>query len=230
MRLGGHKKRPTDAGRSDASRETTEHDNIATPPKLVSRRENRRSTLVSGRTIGERRERPETASERTAAREKVKKKQARRFISTVIFYIALAAIVIFAGIKIFSPRNEDEITESVSSDTIIVPYAPTIEVIDEAASATGGHLTSAMKEYIGQVEVDLREFGYVPTKAVIPNGAVREVDIYLDGYTGYIKLVTDRGAGVSAEDADRMLRYLASIDVHDFEYIDVRIDGKAYWK
>ena len=159
MKLGGHKKRPTDAGRSDASREATEHDSIATPPKLVSRRENRRSTLVSGRTIGERRERLETASERTAAREKVKKKQARRFISTVIFYIALAAIVIFAGIKIFSPRNEDELTESVSSDTIIVPYAPTIEVIDEAASATGGHLTSAMKEYIGQVEVDLREFG-----------------------------------------------------------------------
>jgi hypothetical protein len=76
----------------------------------------------------------------------------------------------------------------------------------------------------------LREFGYTPTRAVIPNGAVREVDFYLDGFTGYIKFVTDRGAGVSTEDADRMLHYLASIDVHDFEYIDVRIDGKAYWK
>ena len=229
MKLGGHK--TSDLEYLDAKNTATDKSAAPTPPKLVSRREHRRSTLVSGRTIGERRERLETASERTAAREKVKKKQTRRLMSTIVFYIALASLAIFVGIKLFSPREEEAgIDDSATSTTIVIPYAPTIEVVDEAASATGGHLTSTMKEYIGQVEVDLREFGYTPTRAVIPNGAVREVDFYLDGFTGYIKFVTDRGAGVSTEDADRMLRYLASIDVHDFEYIDVRIDGKAYWK
>lgn len=187
--------------------------------------------FTSGRTIGERRERLETASERTAARKKVKQKQTRRLVAAIIFYVALAALVIFFGIKIFSHSDYDESSsDDPTSTTIIVPYAPTIEVIDEAASATGGRLTSRMKEYIGQAEVDFRELGYAPVKAVIPNGTVREVDFYLEGVSGRIKLITDRGTGVSVEDADRMLRYLDSIDVHDFEYIDVRIDGKAYWK
>ena len=87
-----------------------------------------------------------------------------------------------------------------------------------------------MKEYIGQAEVDFRELGYQPIKAVIPVGSIREVDFYLDGYTGFIKMIIDRGTGVSVEDADRMIKYLADIDVSDFSYIDVRIEGKAYWK
>ena len=189
------------------------------------------SHFHQGRTIGVRREKLETASERTAAYKKVKQKQTRRFVATIVFYVALAALAIFIGIKIFSrPDNNEPISDTPASTTIIVPYTPTIEIVDEAASATGGHLTSRMKEYIGEAEADFRELGYVPTKAVIPNGAIREVDFYLESYNGYIKLITDRGTGVSVEDADRMLRYLASIDVHDFEYIDVRIDGKAYWK
>ena len=35
---------------------------------------------------------------------------------------------------------------------------------------------------------------------------------------------------VSVEDADRVIRYLASIGAGSFSYIDVRIEGKAYWK
>ena len=87
-----------------------------------------------------------------------------------------------------------------------------------------------MSEYIGQAEVDFRALGYTPVRAVLPAGAIREVDFYLEGYPGYIKLITDRGSAVSVEDADRMLRYLASIEATDFQYIDVRLDGKAYWK
>jgi hypothetical protein len=35
---------------------------------------------------------------------------------------------------------------------------------------------------------------------------------------------------VTVEDADRMIQYLEEEDETDYEYIDVRIDGKAYWK
>ena len=91
-------------------------------------------------------------------------------------------------------------------------------------------VTSRMKDYIGQAEVDFRALGLVPVKAVIPAGAIREIDFYLDGKTGFVKTTIDRGTGVSTEDAKRMLDYLESQGITDFEYIDVRLEGKAYWK
>ena len=87
-----------------------------------------------------------------------------------------------------------------------------------------------MNTYIARAEKDFRDLGYTPTKAIIPSGSIREVDLRLDGYTGFIMMTIDRGSAVSAEDADRMIRYLSGMGVSDFSYIDVRIDGKAYWK
>lgn len=198
-------------------------------PKLARRSEHRKSTLYSGRTIGEQREQLETASERIAIHEKAKRKKTRRIIFTIIVFLLLAASLVYLIIT-FINVHQGESGSGSDSGVVVFSYKPTIEIIDEDASATGGHLTSRMKEYIGQAEFDFRELGYVPIKAVIPTGAIREVDFYLDGYTGFIKMIIDRGTGVSTEDADRMIRYLESIGVADFEYIDVRIDGKAYWK
>ena len=186
------------------------------------------SAIRSGRTIGEQRERLETASERNAIHIKTKRLKRRRIILTVASFLMLFAFSVWL-ISRLTP-SPDETGNITTSTTVIVPYAPTIEVVDEDAATTGGRLTSRMKEYIGQAEVDLRELGYTPVRAVIPTGTIREVDFYLDSYTGFIKMTIDRGTGVSAEDTDRMLRYLASIGVTDFQYIDVRIDGKAYWK
>ena len=109
-------------------------------------------------------------------------------------------------------------------------YQPTIEIVDEDAAATSGKITSRMKDYIGQAEADFKALGYQPVRAVLPTGAVREVDFYLDGYTGFVKMIIDRGTAVSVEDADRLLRYLAGQGITNFEYIDVRLPHKAYWK
>ena len=127
---------------------------------------------------------------------------------------------------VFFEKREEVFPQTDNTEV----YAPTIEVIDEDAAATSGEITSRMSEYIGQAETEFREYGYKPIKAVLPTGSIREVDFYLDGYNGYIKMITDRGAGVSVEDADRMLRYLTGQGISDFNYIDVRISGKAYWK
>lgn len=182
--------------------------------------------MKSGRTIGERRERLETASERASLHKKVKFKKNMRLFITVVGFLLATALIIW----LFSTFSRSGEILPVVSETITIPYSPTIEIVDEDASATGGHITSRMKEYIGQAEADLRELGYVPVKAVIPTGTIREVNFYLEGHIGFIKMTIDRGTGVSAEDTDRMIRYLASIGVTDFQYIDVRIDGKAYWK
>ena len=43
-------------------------------------------------------------------------------------------------------------------------------------------------------------------------------------------MIIDRGTAVSVEDADRLLRYLAGQGITNFEYIDVRLPHKAFWK
>ncbi len=194
------------------------------PPKLSKRHLNKHSTIKSGRTIGERRERLETANERLEARKKVKKRQNRRIVLTVVGFLIFFAVAIFLIIKFVKQREQNE--SDTSTTAVVKTYAPTIEVIDH----NSGTITARMSEYIGQLESDLKSLNLVPIRAIIPNGAIREVDFYLDGYNGYIKTTIDRGAGVTAEDTERMLRYLKGIGVSDFEYIDVRIDGKAFWK
>lgn len=197
------------------------------PPKLARRKENRRSSLKSGRTIPGRREQLEKASERTAAHEKIRKKQTFRLVVTILGILLVFASIIGFGV-ILSKREsqEDQVSDSPSTT---VTYKPTIEIIDEDA-ISGSMVTSRMKDYIGQAEVDFRALGLVPVKAVIPAGAIREIDFYLDGKTGFVKTTIDRGTGVSTEDAKRMLDYLESQGITDFEYIDVRLEGKAYWK
>lgn len=197
-------------------------------PKLVNRRDHKKSTFTAGRTIGEKRERLETKRERAAAREKDKRKNRIRIISVTLGFIAMIAILIFLATSFLHREPEPELTPEPEPTT--ASYQPTIEIVDDSASATGGKITSRMENYIGMLESDLKGYGYTPTKAVIPVGSIREVHFYLDGYSGYLKTTIDRDAGVTAEDADRMLRYLGGQGIADFEYIDLRLDGRAFWK
>lgn len=197
------------------------------PPKLARRKENRRSNLKSGRTIPGRREQLEKASERAAIHEKIRKKQVFRLLVTAAGFILIIAVIVAFGLGL--SKRESDNSETGPSASPAVVYKPTIEIIDEDA-ISGGTITSRMKDYVGQAEVDFRAVGLVPIKAVIPKGAIREIDFYLEDKTGYIKTVIDRGTAVSVEDAKRMLNYLESQGINDFEYIDVRIEGKAYWK
>ncbi|MBR3322150.1 hypothetical protein IKG05_00705 [Candidatus Saccharibacteria bacterium] len=196
-------------------------------PELARRKMNRQSTFKMGRTIGEQREKLETRNERNAARKQDKKRQARRVFFTIIGFVALAGVLIFLCF-FFVGTGEPE---PIATPTEEAPMTsePTIDIIDEDASA-GSRITNRMRAYIGQAEQDFRDLGYKPIKAVVPSGSIREVDFYLDGYPGFIKLHIDRGTAVSVEDADRMLRYLTGQGISDFQYIDVRISGKAYWK
>lgn len=202
----------------------------STPPEptLARRSMNRNSTMKSGRTIGEAREKLETRNERAAARKKDKTKKIYR-VSFTSFAFVITAIALAVLFLIFI--NQDEpVIPVLDEPTSVEVFEPTIEIVDQDAGITSGKITSRMKQYVGQAESDLRELGYTPTKAVIPTGSIREVDIYLDGYTGFVKMTVDRASAVSAEDTDRLIRYLASNGINDFEYLDVRLDHQAYWK
>jgi len=195
------------------------------PPKLAKRRLNKHSHLKSGRTIASTRERPETTSERLEAKKKIKKRQTFRVGFTVVLFLIVIAVVVTLVIVFLKNRAENE--AETTPTTVVKTYKPTIEIVNE--NPVSG-ITTRMTEYIGQLEADLRDLSLTPVKHVVPAGAIREVDFYLDGYTGFIKTTIDRGSGVTAEDTERMLRYLKEQGIGEFTYIDVRIDGKAYWK
>ena len=198
---------------------------MSNPPKLARRKENRRSTVKSGRTIPAHREKMEKAAERIAAHEKIRKKQILRIVLTALGLAFVIGSIIWFGLSL-SNQETDNISDALPTAVI---YKPTIEIIDEDA-ISGGTITGRMKDYIGQAEFDFRALGLVPTKAVIPSGSIREVDFYLEGVSGFIKTTIDRGTAVSVEDAKRMLNYLDEKGITEFQYIDVRITGKAYWK
>lgn len=200
------------------------------PPKLVSRRENRQSTFKMGRTIGEKREKLETKNEREAARKKDKKRQDRRVVFVCLGFAALIAILFALAFICFGNGAPDTpVRPENPEEAVVVTTEPTIEIVDED-DTSGRHISSRMRSYIGQAEQDFRDLGYTPVKAVIPSGAIREIDFYLDGHPGFVKFTLDRDSAVSVEDADRMYRYLAEQNIADFSYIDVRLSGKAYWK
>ena len=188
----------------------------------------RSSRVVVGRTIGEKREKLETKNERAAARKKDKQKYWLRVTMVSLGFVILITILIILAIVFF--RQDSDQSPVATPEPVITEAEPTIEIVDASASTTGGKITSRMKSFIGLIEIDLKSYGYQPIKAVLPADSIREVDIYLDGYDGYFKTTTDRDAAVTAEDIDRMLRYLAEQGITSFEYVDVRIDGRAFWK
>lgn len=179
------------------------------------------SAFGVGRTIAEEREKLESSSERIAAREKAKNRQT---ISILTFVLGLMVIGVLAVIGVRSLMEEDDGTgESNSSSENLTISA---EVVDES----GAGITNRTKEFIAQVEKDLADLGYKVTRVAVPAGKRREIDVYVDGVQYYIKMNVDRGAGVSAEDTDRMIRYIASLPGIVPGYVDVRVEGKAYYK
>ena len=138
-------------------------------------------------------------------------------------------LVIVLGLLIHNFISQER-EEAAPEPTVVITkdYTPTIEITDESGSREG--ITNRMKEYVGMVESDFQDLGYKAVKAVLPTGSIREIDLYLDGHPGFIKMLIDRDAAISVEDADRMIRYLAGQGITEYTYIDVRIDGRAYWK
>ena len=113
--------------------EETQASPSTAPPKLARRKANRKSTMKLGRTIRGERERLETASERIAVHKKNKRQKTLRIAATIVG-LTIAIIVIVWFISLFMPKDT-KTDNSVTTITVSVPYTPTIEVVDEDASA-----------------------------------------------------------------------------------------------
>lgn len=175
--------------------------------------------LKRGRTIVAERERTETESERQQLWEK---ERSRKRLTVAIFVTVLVLVglaVVFVMRQVVNVTTQNGETEGPK-------YAPTVNIVDESGS---GYVTERMKEYVGMLEADLRDLGVKMTRAVVPAGKTREVDVYLEGRDEYYKCNLDRGTGVTAEDVVRMREYLVANGLTP-GYVDVRVEGKAYYK
>lgn len=183
----------------------------------MSRRDKDTGSMKVGRTIAQEWERQESESERLATRKKQKTRKILRLFS-VLAVIGILAVV--AGMEFNGWLDRREKIEAAKNTP-----QPTVEIIDESGSG----ITSRMKEYVAVIESDFSDLGYSVNRAIVPAGKNREIHLFLNGYGYYLKFNIDRGTAVSAEDADRMIRYLTERALTP-EYVDLRVEGKGYYK
>lgn len=175
-----------------------------------------------GKTIVGEREKTISESERFENR---KKNEHRKKLRVAIFIAIVGLILLTAGAVIYNlikVRENAENLNVISNDT----YKPTVEIVDEGGT---NYITEKMKSYVGKIERDFKDLGYTVTKAIVPSGKTREIDIYLDGRSEYYKCNLDRGTAETAEDAEIMIRYLITHNV-TATYVDVRVAEKAFYK
>jgi len=110
--------------------------------------------------------------------------------------------------------------------------APKLQIVDRSniPIAAGQAIASdTFLGFVGQLVGALHTRGYTVTRVEIPEATTRQVSIRLEHTSYYIKCLVDRSAGEQAEDISRVVRYLTRHHVTP-KYVDVRIEGKAYYK
>ncbi len=176
--------------------------------------------LKSGRTIAAEREQPLAESERLQEHKKTHKKHVFSVVVVAILMLGVAGGIYLTLYHLYVDNKE---IETVVEE---IKYSPTVPIVDEDSRA---QISTRMKEYIGKLERDFKDLGYQVEKVTLPTGTTRELYVDLAGYDLFIKVNLDRGSAVSTEDAMRMLKYLEEKDLHP-QYIDVRVEGKGYYK
>ncbi|MGV9002223.1 MAG: cell division protein FtsQ/DivIB [Candidatus Saccharimonadaceae bacterium] len=109
---------------------------------------------------------------------------------------------------------------------------PVVQIIDESGVSPEQGSTivgTRLLGFMGKVVAEAQGRGYTITKAVLPAGTTRQVDVYFDGIAPYVKYSIDRGAGEQTEDADRSLKFLQSHGT-TAQYIDVRVPNRAAYR
>lgn len=174
-----------------------------------------------GKTIGGEREKAISESERMLSR---KKEEKRKKFSVIIFFVILLFIAVLATGIIITALHERKKAETAPASN--KKYVPTVEIVDESGT---GYVTDKIKDFVGMLESDFKDLGYSVSRAIVPVGKTREIDVYLEGRNEYYKCQIDRNTAETAEDAIRMAKYLDSNN-KTASYVDIRISGRAYYK
>ncbi len=109
---------------------------------------------------------------------------------------------------------------------------PTVEVIDETGIQTVNNQVLASDRFlgfIGRMVGRLQEQSLTVTRVVLPANTTRQLLLSIQGVAYPVKVNIDRPAAGQAEDIARTIRHLAGKGIIP-EYVDVRVEGRAYYK
>lgn len=146
----------------------------------------------------------------------------RRALALVLVLVFVAAAVYLVVFLVGSLRGGGDVSDGYS-------LVPKVEIVDEGRKG----VSDRTREWVAKLERELGEYGVRVTRAVVPAGLVREIDIYVaddDVVAWYFKMNVDRSPAVSAEDAVRVLRYVRDKKVAVSNYVDLRVERRAYYK
>ena len=193
------------ARRSDASQEAS---------TAKTERDYRVGRTIAGATDNARKRN----LEHIAARKKQQRKNA-------VVVLCVLIIIGVAGVMI-SNFIADKAAEREAALIKENPVEPTVAIVDENA---GNNISSRTKVFVARLEADVKDYGLAVDHVVLPFQKAREILVYFAGRKEYYKMTTERGSAVQAEDAERMMRYLDGKSLTP-EYVDLRVEGKAYYK
>ena len=194
----------------------------ADQPELIPtrRQERQNENYRIGRTIAG----DAFFDERKAKLERLKqrKKTKRKNVGVVA---GILLLVILVGLVIGHYITE-LIAENETKNVVIQEPEPTVAIADENS---GTDISARVKEFVSRLEKDAKIEGYEVDRVVLPLNKVREIHVYIKKRNEYYKMTIDRGSAVQAEDMGRMIRYLDKKKIKA-EYVDLRVEGKAYYK
>lgn len=109
---------------------------------------------------------------------------------------------------------------------------PDIQVVDQSgirADSVGVLASNRFLGFIGKTVGYSRTMQQPLAKIVIPAGTSHQIEGYVEGLDYPIKFSIDRPAGEQVEDMVRSISYLKSRAITP-EYIDVRVDRRAFYR
>lgn len=175
--------------------------------------------LNRGQTIAAEREVAESDSERLQERKRLHRKHTRSVIMGILVLVVIGLLIYTTGKNAMQQYDFGGKEEGPE-------YTIKAQIVDED---NRGQISMRTRNYVAQLEQDLADLGYTVTQVTLPTGMSRELYVDLAEGEEYFKVNTDRDSAVTAEDIDRMVRYLRENDLHP-TYVDVRVEGKAYYK
>ena len=181
------------------------------------RRREKLPQMKLGQTIVAERERVESESERMRARKAQRRKRWTAVLAGVLM-VAILGVLLLMGVRQLMTPSAEEAAET--------EYQIQAEIVDEDNT---GRISERARSYIEQLEQDVADLGYKVTRVTLPTGTSRELYVDLEGVEWFFKVTVDRDAAVTAEDMERMVRYLRERDLKP-GYVDVRVEGKAFYK
>ena len=164
------------------------------------------------------------SDERKAKLERLKQRKKTKF-KNVSVVVGVVVLIVLIGIVVGHYISE-LLAENKAKQTIVKEPEPTVVISDDNS---GTEISARVKEFVARLEKDAKIEGLEVDRVVLPLNKAREIHVYMKERNEYFKMTIDRGSAEQAEDMARMTRYLDKRKIKA-EYVDLRVEGKAYYK